>query len=105
MRIDTQDKSHHFLSNILDGAPIRSVPSFDDRTRFLEFDTFENSNTIFSGMISEFRTYVGLNKKLDITDIDVASVGNLSVHVDALNVDVLSGGNVRLKVTLLYHLI
>jgi len=104
--LDVLDSSDIEIISVLDGTPIRSSSTFDDRVRTMEWDKFKVSNTTFIGMVSQLKSYKGLNKILNLGDIDDAySYGNRNIKVLDVSTRLLEGGELYLILTLTYSYI
>jgi hypothetical protein len=99
------DSTDYKLQDVLDAAPIRITAAFDGRPRSMTWDSFEYSHAVFQAMLSELRTYKGLDKKLDLADIDAYGLGEKQIHVDDVSTTTLAGGTQRLVLTVTYHYI
>jgi len=101
--LDVIDSSDIEIIPVLDGTPIRSSSTFDDRIRTMKWDIFKVSNTIFTGMISQLKSYKGLNKILNLGDIDDAySYGNRNIKIIDVSSELREGGELYLILSLTY---
>ena len=104
-QIQVQDSVDYKMQSVLDSSPIRIVAAFDGRPRTLTWDSFEYTHTKFQALLSELRTYKGLDKKLDLKTIDGFGLGNKQIHVDDVATTTLAGGLFRLILVVTYHYI
>ena len=100
--VELLDSVDYDLVDTLDGSPIRSVATFDSRPRILKWPYYESTNTTFSGMESELKSYKGLNKKLNLQDLDVYSWGWRSIKVIDVTTSIMRGGKIRKNMELIY---
>ena len=100
--VELLDSVDYDLVDTLDGSPIRSVATFDSRPRILKWPYYESTNTTFSGMESVLKSYKGLNKKLNLQDLDVYSWGWRSIKVIDVTTSIMRGGKIRKNMELIY---
>jgi hypothetical protein len=102
--MDLVDSDDYEMLQTLDGAPIKSNSSFDDRIRTLTWPYFPADNTTFSGMKSVLKSYIGLNKEIYLGTIDnYYSYSWRHIHVVDVTTSLMSGGRVRQNLTLQFY--
>lgn len=103
--IEFIDSSAFTLIETVDGAPVRSVKSFDDRPRQMSWPPYPSSNSVYMAMMVILKTYIGENKEIHLGDLDYGSFGWRQVHIDDIDVTTSSGGILRLPMILKFHYI
>lgn len=103
--IEFIDNSPYKLIETVDGAPVRSVKSFDDRPRQMEWPSFPASHATFTTMMAVLKTYVGENKEIHLGDIDYGTFGWREIHIDDVDITISSGGIVRINMIVKFHYI
>jgi hypothetical protein len=100
---DAVDSANMVLVNVLDGSPARISGSFDNRVRTMTWPFYPASDTSFMAMVNELKSYKGLNKKLDLEDVDAPySYGWRNIKVTDVKTSLKEGGSLRVSLTLEY---
>lgn len=100
---DNKDSVDYKLMPVLDGSPVRSVATFDDRVRTMKWPAHLHSNAAFTGMVSTLKAYKGLEKEVDFRDIDVTSMGWRRIKIlDVRTSKLTAGGSLRYTLELDY---
>jgi hypothetical protein len=101
-KFDPVDSSDYEMIKIIDGSPVRSVSSFDDRVRTMEWPFNKTSNATFSGMLSELKSYVGQLKQLNLGDIDTYSWGWRNIRILDVVSQLADGGELKKNIVLTF---
>lgn len=101
-QFDALDSVYYQMKNVIDGAPIRSVATFDGRTRTLTWPELPNSNTTYTSMVSELKGYKGATKEVNFQDIDYMSLGWKRIKIINVQTNLMPGGNIRYGLILEY---
>jgi len=102
-KVEIGDSDDYDLLDTLDGAAIKSTASFDSRPRILSWPYHVATNTTFSGMVSELKTYIGVNKKIYLGTVDaIFSYDWRYIRVIDVASDLKEGGALRRNLLLTY---
>lgn len=100
---DAVDSANMVLVNVLDGSPARISGTFDNRMRSMSWPAYPVTNTSYMGMVNVLKGYKGLEKKINLKDVDAPfSYGWRYIKIVDVITELQQGGDLRLKMTLNY---
>ncbi len=102
---DSVDSDDLNFMTVIDGAGIILRSNFDNRVRRMSWDNFSDSDTTYTGIVSEIKSYKGVLKEINFFDLDFLSQGWLSIRVLNVSTRPLDGGEFRYSLTLEYVLV
>lgn len=90
------------MTNVLDGAPIRQVNKFDKRERILRWPAHSPNDNTFSTMVTELKSYQGIEKEINFGDIDFENRGWKKIKITSVEQNPIPGGELRTGLVVKY---
>jgi len=103
--VDLSDDDDMKLLSVIDGAPVRMVSTFDDRSRKMRWSKFPSAHANFSALVSVLKSYKGDDKEINFGTVDYASFGWRQIHIDNVAITTEDGGDLKLNMELTFHYI